>query len=127
MRNICALAVAFGLLAGAAVAEARSETRCGWFANPTPGNFYLVDADANWWFASQGSLEVGGWEELDWSEAEFGDEWVATNGYYGYGCACAAGDYGRAAEGEVLSIASLKALPLAKCEADPALPPPPRD
>ncbi|WP_444462683.1 DUF4087 domain-containing protein [Rhodobacter capsulatus] len=92
-----------------------------------PGNFYLVDADANWWFASQGSLEVGGWEELDWSEAEFGDEWVATNGYYGYGCACAAGDYGRAAEGEVLSIASLKALPLAKCEADPALPPPPRD
>ncbi|KQB12503.1 DUF4087 domain-containing protein [Rhodobacter capsulatus] len=127
MRKILTLAGLLVLSAGAAFAEARSETRCGWFVNPTPGNFYLTDAEGDWWFASQGSLEVGGWEELDWSEAEFGADWVATNGSYGYGCACAGGDYGRAAEGEVWFIDRLKALPLAKCLRDPALPPPPRD
>ncbi|WP_198528026.1 DUF4087 domain-containing protein [Rhodobacter capsulatus] len=130
MRKIVALAVAFGLGtglgAGAVLAEARSETRCGWFVNPTPGNFYLTDAEGDWWFAAQGALEVGGWDNLDWSEADFGDDWVATNGSYGYGCACAAGDYGRAAEGEVWFIDRLKALSLAKCLRDPALPPPPR-
>lgn len=127
MGKVVALALAFGLAASAAQAEARSETRCGWFVNPTPGNFYLTDADADWWFASQGTLEVGGWDNLDWSDAEFGAEWVATNGSYGYGCACAAGDYGRAAEGEVWFIDRLRALPLARCLRDPALPPPPRD
>lgn len=121
--------VAAALLALApTLSEARavSETRCGWFVNPTPGNFYLSDADGDWWFASQGSLEVGGWETLDWSEADFGADWVATNGSYGYGCACASGDYGTARGGEVWFIDRLRALPLRKCLADPALPPPPR-
>jgi len=127
LAKALALALAFGLLASAEQAEARSETRCGWFVNPTPGNFYLTDADGDWWFASQGSLEVGGWENLDWSDAEFGDEWVETNGSYGYGCACASGDYGNAAESEVWFIDRLRALPLSKCLRDPALPPPPRD
>lgn len=127
MCKALALSAALVLWAGMVSADARSETRCGWFVNPTPGNFYLTDADGDWWFASQGALEVGGWENLDWSDAEFGDAWVETNGSYGYGCACASGDYGRAAEGEVWFIDTLRALPLRKCEADPALPPPPRD
>jgi len=110
---------------GVAEARAKSETRCGWFVNPTPGNFWLSDAEGEWWLASQGSLEVPGWEGLDWSDAEFGDDWVETNGSYGYGCACIHGDFGRAAEGDVWFIESIRALPLSKCERDPDLPPPP--
>lgn len=110
----------------AAQAEARAETRCGWFVNPTPGNFWLSDADGDWWLAAQGGLEVGGWQILDWSDADFGAEWVETNGSYGYGCACIGGDFGRASDGEVWFIDTIRALPLRKCLADPALPAPPR-
>ena len=129
-RAVALAAMAFALLLPAtAQAEARAETRCGWFVNPTPGNFWLTDADADWWLAAQGGLAVGGWETVDWSKAKFeGDAWVPThpNGEYGYGCACIGGDFGRAAAGEVWFIDTIRALPLRKCLTDPALPPPPR-
>ena len=30
------------------------ERRCGWLANPTPGNWWLIDADRTWTLSSQG-------------------------------------------------------------------------
>ncbi|PTV95585.1 uncharacterized protein DUF4087 [Rhodobacter aestuarii] len=100
---------------------AAAETRCGWFANPTPGNFWLTDADATWELSVQGMGGVPGWDDLDWGEADFTARWVEVNGHYGYGCACIEGSFGAAAEGTVLRITRLRALPLSKCENDPAL------
>ncbi|MBZ4023477.1 hypothetical protein CKO11_13530 [Rhodobacter sp. TJ_12] len=116
LRNaLCAALVVLGpTVAGA-------ETRCGWFANPTPGNFWLTDADATWALAVQGRGGVPGWEDLDWAEADFTARWVEMNGHYGYGCACIEGAFGAPETGEVTRITHLRALSLAKCENDPAL------
>lgn len=73
------LAAALALLALPAMAE----TRCGWFSNPTPGNAWLTDRDGEWIVGTQGGAQADG----DWPS--FADsQWVATNGSYGYGCAC---------------------------------------
>ena len=104
-----------GLLIAAPAAAQPLETRCGWYANPTPGNHWLTDADASWTLHSQGGAMAPGWDTVEISGTP---EWVRTNGYYGYGCACA-----RMAvrDGEVVRIASMRWIPLARCEADPAL------
>lgn len=64
-------------------APAAEENRCGWFINPTPGNAWLKDRDGEWTVGIQGGEQTeGGWPS-------FGrGRWVATNGSYGYGCAC---------------------------------------
>src|SRR5262252_1346146 len=62
---------------------AASETRCGWFSNPTPGNASLHDRAAEWIIGVQGGHQADG----DWPEFAPG-QWVETNGHYGYGCAC---------------------------------------
>lgn len=108
---------------------AQAETRCGWFENPTPGNFWITDAHGVWWLARQGLPETPGWETADWSKAAFkGDAWVPThpNGEYGFGCGCIEGTFGAVAEGEVRRVKSIRSLPLRQCLADAALPPPPR-
>src|SRR5262245_63217592 len=49
-----------GAAASAAAEAARDgtsanvERRCGWYANPTPGNLELIDRDAAWLITSQG-------------------------------------------------------------------------
>src|SRR5258705_12486965 len=62
------------------------ETRCGWFVNPTPGNVWLYDREAEWTIGVQGGHQVDG----DWPWPAFKrGQWVRTNaGSYGYGCAC---------------------------------------
>lgn len=60
-----------------------SETRCGWFSNPTPANASLYDSDAEWIIGVQGGHQADG----DWPEFGAG-QWVKRNGNYGYGCAC---------------------------------------
>jgi hypothetical protein len=128
MRSIlCATAlIAFAL---GSPAEARSEKRCGWYINPTPGNHILQDADDLWWIAQQGSEPAPGFNDA--AEAAYiyagptmRSEWVEVNGSYGYGCACLEGNFGPIGSSEVRSVSSMRILRLAKCEADPNLPPP---
>ena len=110
-------------LAAALATPAAAELRCGWYANPTPGNVILTDADDSWWLSTQGRPETPGlWDAYgpDMDAAE----WVLTNGNHGYTCACAEGDFGPAGSSEAYVIRALRPLPLSRCLADPALPGP---
>lgn len=40
------------------------EIRCGWLDNPTPGNLWLIDRDAEWSISQQGGYESEGIEKL---------------------------------------------------------------
>ncbi len=96
-----------------------AERRCGWLHNPTPGNYWLTDREGRWIMASQGARETPGMDRLpDMTERD----WVRTNGYYGYGCACVVMDAN--ARRQVLRIHSAEQLPLARCRADRSLPAP---
>lgn len=105
-------------------ASAKNVKRCGWYANPTPGNHWLTDADSTWVLSTQGGPEVPGWMDLPAESFDFDParNWVEVNGSYGYGCACITGQFGAVDEGEVRRVASMTALPLARCTADPKLP-----
>lgn len=104
-------------------AQAETLRRCGWFANPTPANFVLQDADGNWWLQMQGSPPAPGFEAAFERADPFGPEWVYENtGSYGYGCACVDGEFGAVGSSDVLSVKRMKTLPLAQCRNDPALP-----
>lgn len=115
---------ALGLSLLASPVVAKDVTRCGWYANPTPGNHWISDADSTWYLSTQGGPEAPGWMDLPSESFDFERPgyWVRTNGYYGYGCACITGRFGSFESGDVLRVTSMKALPLSKCEADPALP-----
>lgn len=113
-----ALPTLLACLALAAPAEA-AERRCGWYHNPTPGNHWLTDRDGQWILGSQGGRETPGMDRVpDMSERQ----WVRTNGYYGYGCACLTMDTGP--RRQVLRIHSAEQLPLSRCQNDRALPRP---
>ncbi len=106
-------------------ASAGAETRCGWYENPTPANHWLEDADGLWVLSVQGGGQAPGFSDLPKEAFTFEDAWVSSNGapgfsYYGYGCACIEGEF--SAPDKVLSIERMEPLPLARCEADPALP-----
>ena len=90
----------------------KSETRCGWFSNPTPANASLFDREGEWIIAVQGGYQAkGGWPA-------FGPkQWVETNVHYGYGCACLRLRVNHATE-EVIEIESAKARPLSACRND---------
>jgi hypothetical protein len=117
-----ALGLLFALPAHGAFAK--EVMRCGWYANPTPGNHWLTDRHATWTLSTQGGPEVPGWMDLPAEAFAFdaASNWVETNGSYGYGCACITGTFGPAVNGEVLRVTKMKALPLARCEADSHLP-----
>jgi hypothetical protein len=91
------------------------ENRCGWYSNPTPANHWLDDRDGEWIVGVQGGHQAEG----DFPDFE-GKEWVKTNGYYGYGCACLVMKADPKTR-EVLEIKSYKVLPLATCRKDPKL------
>ena len=92
-----------------------SETRCGWFSNPTPANASLHDRDAEWIIGVQGGHQADG----DWPE--FGSrQWVKTNGHYGYGCACMRVQTNGKTH-EVSMIESAQARALSACRKDAAL------
>jgi len=96
---------------------AQSETRCGWFSNPTPANVWLYDKDGEWTIGVQGGYQVE--EEWDWPQFKRG-QWVETNGHYGYGCACLRMRVDKES-GRVLEIESARARPLSACRKDRAL------
>jgi hypothetical protein len=122
--TLSAVALALGLCAATSGAQAK-ETRCGWYVNPTPGNYYLTDRDASWWMRAQGGRVADGFDE---NAPEFDpNEYVELqpNGY-GYGCACLSVET-NAADETITRIYSGRILPLAQCHDDAALPPAPDD
>ena len=104
------------LAAGSAQA---AENRCGWIENPTPGNWWLTDAEGQWTMMTQGSYEAAGMDTI--GDISAGD-YVATNGNYGYACGCMRVDTD--GEGVITRIYSFRQIPLGKCESDGALPSP---
>ena len=94
-----------------------TETRCGWLHNPTPANWYLRDRDGTWVISRQGGYQAEGMDNIPSDEKEY----VRTNGYYGYGCACleVATDSNRM---RIIAIQGGEALPLSTCREDPNLP-----
>ncbi|MBD2039476.1 DUF4087 domain-containing protein [Microcoleus sp. FACHB-672] len=94
------------------------ETRCGWLHNPTPANWYLDDRDNNWVISMQGGYQAEGMDNIpSFNEQEY----VKTNGYYGYGCACLDVETD-SNTGKILTIQSGEMLPLNACSTDPNLP-----
>lgn len=93
-------------------------TICGWFANPTPQDFLLLTASADWLIGEQGGFQAGG----DWGVPHFRrGQWVHTHGgSYGYGCACLRGTLD-AATRQVLQVKRINARSLRACRKDPAL------
>ncbi|HEY9286230.1 MAG TPA: DUF4087 domain-containing protein [Pyrinomonadaceae bacterium] len=96
---------------------AQFETRCGWFDNPTPANVSLYDREGQWVIGSQGGHQL---EDL-WERPKFTPrQWVATNGHYGYGCACLRLRVDKET-GRVLEARAGRARPLTVCRRDRAL------
>ena len=89
--------------------------RCGWFSNPTPANASLFDRDGEWIIGVQGGYQAEG----DWPEFK-ANQWVETNGHYGYGCACLQVRGNRSTR-RVIAIESGRARALTACRRDPAL------
>ncbi|MCU0826265.1 MAG: DUF4087 domain-containing protein [Tabrizicola sp.] len=116
-------------LVAAVPAAAKTETRCGWYHNPTPANVILEDADGQWWISMQGGPPVPGFEDAytqafdDRLRIDYAGQPTQR---YGYSCACAEGEFdvNGGQYDNVLSIKSLIEIPLARCEQDPDLPPP---
>ncbi len=109
---------AFALLVSFATTPAFAERRCGWLANPTPGNWWLTDRDATWTLSLQGRGGVPGFDEIpDMSTRG----WIVTNGSsYGYGCACIDMDVDRARK-TVIRMRKATPMPLSACRSDPTL------
>jgi hypothetical protein len=93
----------------------KSETRCGWFSNPTPANASLYDRDAEWIIAVQGGYQAEG----DWPDFS-PKQWIKTNVNYGYGCACLRVSVDRSTQ-KVIRIESSQARALSACRRDRAL------
>lgn len=115
--SLCLIPVLAGALAGPAQGADR---RCGWLHNPSPGNYWLDDRDGQWIMATQGA--PGTTPGMNRMPDMTVREWVRTNGYYGYGCACVVMDAN--ARRDVLRIHSAEQLPLSRCRNDRALPRP---
>jgi hypothetical protein len=93
------------------------ETRCGWFFNPTPSNVSLYDRDGEWIIGMQGGYQVKG--EWDWP-AFAPEQWIKTNGDYGYGCVCMQMKVNHQTH-EVSAIISSRAQLLEICRQDRSL------
>lgn len=117
-RKTALLALVLSL---SAVPVLAAETRCGWLQNPTPSNWWLDDRDASWTIMTQGDIEPPPGMDLI-PDISAGD-YVMTNGYYGYACACMSVEVNKTRE-QIIEILSVKQLSIAKCENDPALNPP---
>jgi hypothetical protein len=67
-----------------------SDERCGWLENLTPGNWWLKDSHGLWTISAQGGPYAEGIEKLAQPAP---NRFVATNGQYGYWCACLSGTF----------------------------------
>ena len=101
------------IVEAAPIVRLASETRCGWFSNPTPGNAWLDDSDGSWTVGVQGGFEAEG----DWPDFK-PSQWKITNGAdYGYGCACMTVTADKK-EMHILKILKAWPKPLATCRKD---------
>lgn len=90
------------------------ETRCGWIDNPTPSNIWLIDKDAEWNISKQGEYTALGIDKIkDFSD----DQYIHTNGNYGYGCSCLVVDVDRTNK-VIRTIYSAKNIDLSRCQND---------
>jgi hypothetical protein len=103
------------LLATSAAAQS-AERRCGWFTNPTPANWYLIDREGEWTIGEQGRYQIPdkSWDVMPDMESQ---GWLKTNVHYGYGCACMKVRTDRKTM-RILEILSAKPVPLQQCRAD---------
>lgn len=121
--DLLAPVLALAALAASALvspAQAAPANRCGWVINPTPGNWWLLDAQGEWTLAMQGGYQAPGMENLPDYEA---GGWVKTNGFYGYGCGCMKVE-SNARTKKITRVYNGRPLPLARCRADRKLPRP---
>ena len=95
--------------------------RCGWLANLTPGDWWLVDRDRTWVLAKQGDDNPATTAVVDRVPGFDTEQFVSTGDHHGYGCACLTSVADRTV-GRITSIATSQRLPLVTCEADAALP-----
>ncbi len=95
------------------------ETRCRWLYNPTPRNWYLIYKDGRWIISRQGGYEAKGMDDNlpTYNEKEY----VKTNGYYGYGCACMDVVTDKTRLG-ISEIRGGESLLLSTCREDPNVP-----
>jgi hypothetical protein len=128
-RNLIVFAAAIGLSAAAmhplitdaqakkarassAPAKTLGNQRCGWFDNPTPGNFWLTDKNGEWTIGTQGMKEADGLLDMPDMSTK---GWVVTNGSsYGFGCACMNVDTD-AETMEITRIYKARPMPLKTC------------
>jgi hypothetical protein len=106
---------ATNIVEAAPVVRIASETRCGWFSNPTPGNAWLDDASGSWTIGAQGGYQANG----DWPDFK-PSQWKKTNGEYGYGCACMTVTTNKS-EMHILKILKAWPRPLSACRSDKKL------
>jgi hypothetical protein len=109
------LAIAFTNAQPRTLTLEKSETRCGWFSNPTPANASLYDRDGEWIIGVQGGYQAEG----DWPDFS-GKQWVETNVNYGYGCACLRVQVDSSTK-KVIIIESARPRPLSACRREKAL------
>lgn len=107
------------IVASTAQANQGFQTRCGWYENPTPGNFSLTDRDAMWIIGEQGRHHVSGDVPYPNFDSQ-PNQWVATNGSYGYGCACFKMKVNSNTR-KVIAIQSSQVKPLKACRQDRAI------
>lgn len=89
--------------------------RCGWIANPTPGNWWLTDRDGQWTLSTQGGPGAAGMDSLPDLTVR---EWkAATPAGYGYGCGCMTVRAPRGSK-DVTAISGFRQMPLATCRGD---------
>jgi hypothetical protein len=101
-----------------AAAKPAAALRCGWLENVTPGNFSLVDRDAEWTIAEQGGYEAPGFDRLPDMSTH---GWIETNGPHGHGCACLTVETDRTTR-RVTNLLAGRPVALARCRADRRLP-----
>ncbi|WP_145518434.1 DUF4087 domain-containing protein [Yersinia mollaretii] len=90
------------------------ETRCGWLDNPTPSNLWLIDKDAEWTISKQGGHIALGIDKIkDFPD----DQYIHTNGNYGYGCACLVVDVDKTNK-VITTIYGAKNIDISQCQND---------
>lgn len=92
---------------------------CGWIDNPTPGNYWITDSVGEWTISAMNGYHAQG----DVAPQDDDNEFVKTNGYYGYYCGCvkATTTDSRAHGRRIAKIFSSRVLPLSKCLNDAKL------
>lgn len=123
--TIAALTIAVAACAGAdrpskakpATGSALAET-CGWLVHPADRTYSLIESGTTWSIQKPDDFSsAAGWQ----GGPEFAtDKWIATDGPYGYGCACLNIIKSVGAR-MVTRYEGGRAMPLAWCRSEPGL------